>query len=182
MNSDTLRSIKYSEAEGLKLDKIALKLGRAKRQVFLQMIEYFYRTKKDPLDINDDQLKTTLLKQHRDYVGFIKTQENDLLIPTKREIERMTESQRKVINGFNGLLKQNEVIPTLMDKQNQYLYQLEVHYKAIVAQLQTKEHFKRSFLNIFDGYALARDNISSIGSRKEKEQLLITTQNQIKLL
>lgn len=182
MGNDILRSIKYSEAEGLKLDKIALKLGRPKRQVFLQTIDYFYRTKKDPRDINDDLLKNTLLKQHREHIGFIKTQENDLLIPTKREVDRMIEAQRKVINGFNGLLKQNELIPTLMDKQNRYLYQLEIHYKAIAVQLSEREQLKRLFLNIFEGYAMARDNVSSIGSRKEKEQLLATTRNQIKLL
>lgn len=182
MGSDILRSIKYSEAEGIKLDKIALKVGRPKRQVFLQMIDYFYRTKKDPLDINDDLLKNTLLKQHREYIGFIKTQENDLLIPTKREMERMIEAQRKVITGFNGLLKQNEVLPTLLDKQNRYLYQLETHYNSIVVRLADKEQLKRLFLNIFEGYAMARDNVSSIGSRKEKEQLLAITRNQIELL
>ncbi|WP_152542475.1 BfmA/BtgA family mobilization protein [Pedobacter sp. V48] len=182
MSNDTLRSIKYSEAEGLKLDKLSLKLGRSKRQVFLQMIDYFYRTKKDPLDINDDLLKTTLLKQHKEYIGFIKVQEADLLIPAKREMERMTESQKKVINGFNGLLKQNEVIPKLLNQQNQYLHQLEVQYKNIVTQLHEKENLKRLFLDILESYASARDNVSSIGSRKEKEQLLTITRNQIKRL
>lgn len=182
MKKDILRSIKYSEAEGKKLDTIAVKLGRSRRQVFLQMIDYFHRTKKDPMDINDEILKNTLLKQHREHIGFVKTQESDLLIPTKREVDRLVESQKKVIHGFNGLLKQNEIIPQLMDRQNQYLHQLEIHYKSIIVQLSDKEKLKHLFLNIFNNYAIARDNISGLGSRKDREQLLNSTLNQVKLL
>lgn len=182
MKKDVLRSIKYSEAEGKKLDTIALKLGRSRRQVFLQMIDYFHRTRKDPMDINDELLKNTLLKQHREHIGFVKTQENDLLIPTKREVDRLVESQKKVIHGFSGLLKQNAIIPQLMDRQNQYLQQLESHYSSLAARLSEKEKFKHLFLNIFENYALARDHISGLGSRKEREQLLNSTLKQIKLL
>lgn len=181
-NQVALRSIKYSETEGTKLDKIAMKLGRSKRLVFLQMIEYFYRTKKDPLDINDDLLKTTMVRNHKDYIGFIKTQENDLLIPTRREVAQLSEGQKKVIIGFNGLLKQNEIIPVLMEKQSQCLFQLEAHYKLITVQLRDKQNLKQLFLNILDGYAVARDNLPAIGSRKDKGQLLAATRNQIMLL
>jgi hypothetical protein len=182
MTTESLRSIKYSEGEGKKLDLLALKLGRSKRLVFLQMIDYFHRTKKDPLDINDELLKNTLLKQHKDYIRFIKTQENDLLIPTKREVDRMIESQKKVIAAFNSLLKQNEAIPIALDQHNQYLSHLEKGNKRIQAMLADKEQLKLLFLSIFDAFAASRDNISSLGSRKEKEQLLLNTRNQIKNL
>jgi hypothetical protein len=182
MKNQVLRSIKYSETEGIKLDKIALKLGRSKRLVFLQMTEYFYRTKKDPLDINDDLLKTTMVRNHRDYIGFIKTQENDLLIPTRREVAQLSEAQKRLIIGFNGLLKQNEMVPVLMEKQNQLLYQLEQHYKSISVRIQDKQSLRQLFLNILDGYAIARDNLPAIGSKKDKVQLLAATRNQIMLL
>jgi hypothetical protein len=182
MKNQVLRSIKYSETEGIKLDKIALKLGRSKRLVFLQMTEYFYRTKKDPLDINDDLLKTTMVRNHRDYIGFIKTQENDLLIPTRREVAQLSEAQKRLIIGFNGLLKQNEMVPVLMEKQNQFLYQLEQHYKSISVRIQDKQSLRQLFLNILDGYAIARDNLPAIGSKKDKVQLLAATRNQIMLL
>ncbi len=182
MKNEVLRSIKYSEAEGIKLDKIALKLGRSKRLVFLQMTEYFYRTKKDPLDVNDDLLKTTMVRNHKDYIGFIKTQENDLLIPTRREVAQLSEAQKRLIIGFNGLLKQNEIVPVLMEKQNQILYQLDKDYKLIFAKLQEKQSLKQLFLNILDGYVIARDNLPAIGSKKDKVQLLAATRNQIMLL
>src|SRR5690606_5243673 len=59
--------------------------GRPQRLVFAQMVDYFHRSKKDPKDVNDELLKNTLLKQHRDYIGFIRTQESDILIPIKRD-------------------------------------------------------------------------------------------------
>ncbi|WP_316735460.1 BfmA/BtgA family mobilization protein [Pedobacter aquatilis] len=182
MGTETLRSIKYSAAEATKLEKLALKLGRPKRQVFLQMVDYFYRTKKDPLDINDDLLKSTMMRNHKDYIGFLKTQENELLIPTKREMGRMIDSQRKVINEFNVLAKQNEEIPGLIERQNRYLSQLETHHRAMATLLKNKEHLKTLFMGIIERYASARDNISAIGSRKEKDQLLASTITHIKLL
>lgn len=182
MGNESLRSIKYSEAEATKLEKLALKLGRPKRQVFLQMVEYFYRTKKDPLDINDDMLRATITRQYKDYVGFIKTQENELLIPTKREMGRMIDSQKKVITGFGLLAKQNEQMPRLIERQNQHLSGLETNYRRIAQLLKDKEHLKTLFLGMLESYASARDNLSALGSRKAKEQLLSTTLNHIKML
>ncbi len=57
--TETLSTIKFNRQTALKMEKIALKLGRPKRLVFAQMVEYFYRSKKDPLDINDELLKNT---------------------------------------------------------------------------------------------------------------------------
>jgi hypothetical protein len=72
---ESLRTVKYSVQDDTKFEKIALKLGRSKRQVFSQMIDYFYRSKKDPIDLNDELLKNTMLKGQKEYIGFIKTQE-----------------------------------------------------------------------------------------------------------
>ena len=102
---ETLRTIKYNTQTGLKMDRIAQKLGRPNRLVFAQMVDYFFRSKKDPLDINDELLKNTLLKQHKDYIGFIRTQENDLLIPIKREVDRMTGNQQDINNLLRELEK-----------------------------------------------------------------------------
>ena len=180
--NEALKSIKYSQAEAVKLEKLSLKLGRPQRLVFLQMVEYFYRTKKDPLDINDELLKNTLLKQHKDYIGFIKTQENDLLIPTKREVERLIESQKTVIQAFQKLMAQNEQVPVMINKQNQFLDQLDLKNRKIAAMLQEKEKLKKLFIEILDGYAAARENVPAIMAKKEKELLLERTRKQISLL
>ncbi|WP_138765820.1 BfmA/BtgA family mobilization protein [Pedobacter xixiisoli] len=83
---ETLRTVKYSIADAVKFEKIASKLGRSKRQVLSQMIDYFYRSKKDPKDMNDELLKNTIVKGQKDSIGYIRTQEKDLLIPIKGEL------------------------------------------------------------------------------------------------
>ena len=103
------KSVRFNAITGEKFEKVAIKLGRNKRLIFMQMVDYFYRSKKDPLDVNDELLKNTLLKNHKDYIGFIRTQETDLLIPTKREVDRMIQSQKKLLDYFNDhIIKHNE--------------------------------------------------------------------------
>ena len=97
---NTMRTIKYDMQTAHKMERIALKPGRRQRLVFAQMVDYFHRSKKDPKDVNDELLRNTLLKQHRDYISFIRTQENDLLVPTKRQVDRMTRSQKNIVDFF----------------------------------------------------------------------------------
>ncbi len=96
-----VRSVRYPLIVDQKFEKVAQKLGRTKRELFIQMVDYFYKSKKDPKDLNDEMLKNALMKNHKEYIGFIKTQETELLIPTKREVLRMVESQKKVLECFN---------------------------------------------------------------------------------
>ena len=49
MEDINVRSVRYPVVVDQKFEKIALKLGRAKRQVFIQMVDYFYKSKKDPM-------------------------------------------------------------------------------------------------------------------------------------
>jgi Fe2+ transport system protein B len=58
------KTVKYTEETDDKLQKLADQAGCTKRDFFIQMVEYFYRTKKDPKDINDELLKKTLAKNH----------------------------------------------------------------------------------------------------------------------
>ena len=44
-----VKSVRYPEVTDQKFEKIALKLGRTKRRVFIQMVDYFYKSKKDGL-------------------------------------------------------------------------------------------------------------------------------------
>jgi hypothetical protein len=48
MEDINVRSVRYPLLVDQKFEKIALKLGRTKRQVFIQMVDYFYKSKKDP--------------------------------------------------------------------------------------------------------------------------------------
>lgn len=189
MSTETLRTIKYTPQTAMKFDKVALKLGRSNRLVFAQMVDYFYRSKKDPLDINDELLKNTLLKNHKDYIGFIKTQENDLLIPIKREVDRMIRNQKDIVGYFGNQEKHNKTMEAghldLVASQNVQLRKLndsEQEIKTISGKLTTKERLKIQFHYILNHYIKNRDAFGMMTSAKEKDELIQKTKNQIDLL
>jgi hypothetical protein len=189
LKMETLRTIKYNTQTGLKMDRIAQKLGRPNRLVFAQMVDYFFRSKKDPLDINDELLKNTLLKQHKDYIGFIRTQENDLLIPIKREVDRMTGNQQDINSLLRELEKRSNGLSTGQDEllsagknYSSKLSNTNEVLKNILVKLSTKEQLKTQFLYILGAYIKSRDNFSMMTSAKEKEELIKITRNQIDLL
>jgi hypothetical protein len=73
------KSIRFPVGTHEKMVKLCEKLGRNQVELFVAMVEYFYRTKKDPADINDDVLKNALAKNHQTYIRFIRSQEDNLL-------------------------------------------------------------------------------------------------------
>jgi hypothetical protein len=184
------KTVRFTETTNDKFTKLALKLGRDKRIVFEQMVDYFYKSKKDPLDLNDELLKNTLLKQHQQYIGFIKTQENDLLIPTKREVDRMVTALRKVLEAFNNdVLRQNEaqikviqVIANNQDIQVKKFAQTDQFMQDVVARMDTKEQLKTKFLHILDNYSKIRDTFGITTPAVKRQELLQSAHNQIKLL
>ena len=190
MSEERLRTVKYSPEVDVKFEKVALKLGRSKRVVFVQMVDYFYRSKKDPLDVNDELLKNTLLKQHRDYVGFIKTQETELLVPIKREVARMIENQKKLIEAFNTevfgandkLLKGQKGIVEKQERQAQKFAESDELIRMVQVKMRNAEQLKRQFLLILEGYIKRRDAFGIMTPAKEKEELILTTRQQVKLL
>lgn len=46
MKDLNIRSVRFSVAVDEKFEKVARKLGRTKRLLFVQMVEYFYKSKK----------------------------------------------------------------------------------------------------------------------------------------
>lgn len=186
---NTLRTIKYDTQTAQKMERIALKLGRPQRLVFAQMVDYFHRSKKDPIDVNDELLKNTLLKQHKDYIGFIKTQESDLLIPMKTEVDRMTRSQKNIIDFFNGQVQHNKV---MLAAQQEVISGIKAHssivsgatsaIKALADKLATKEQLKKKFHYILDNYIRSRDAFGMMTPSREKEELIQHTKKQIEIL
>jgi predicted DNA-binding protein len=54
---ENTKSVRFPEAVDERLTLLARKLGRTKREVVMQMVDYFYKSKKDPADLNDEVLK-----------------------------------------------------------------------------------------------------------------------------
>ena len=176
-NTKTLR---FSDDTGEKLGKLAEKFGRGKQVFFEQMVEYFHRTKKDPTDINDEILKNTLVKNHDTYIRFIRAQEEKILIPVKTEVDRMVQSQIKILDCFNGqVLKANKDLLNNQQAQVEKLAEMQRLMKTIAEKLETKESLKLKFLYILNSYNKARENFGFATSAKEKEELLLMTRQQI---
>ena len=183
MEDINVRSVRYPILVDQKFEKIALKLGRTKRQVFIQMVDYFYKSKKDPMDLNDELLKNTLLKNHQQYIGFIKTQENMLLVPMKTLIDKIGESQRQIIERFN-----TEVLTHNIDVlNNQHALasmfgEIGRLMDAILQSQKNKEILKAQFISILDAYIKSREAFTMMTSGREKEELLASVKEQIRLL
>jgi hypothetical protein len=167
------KSVRFTEDTNGKFSSLALKLGRDKRVIFRQMVEYFSRTKKDPADVNDELLKNTLVKNHETYIRFIRAQEEKILIPVKTEVDRMIASQIKIIDSFNNqVLKANRDI---LSGQSQNTAETNGLLKTLTDKLDNKESLKIKFLYILDYYSKAVINASP----KEMEKLLQETRQHI---
>jgi hypothetical protein len=183
MEDINVRSVRYPMAVDQKFEKIALKLGRTKRQVFIQMVDYFYKSKKDPLDLNDELLKNALMKNHKDYIGFIRKQEDMLLIPIKTEMDRMIASQGQLIERFNTqVLKANVDLLNNQNAQVSKLTEMDKLMEVVSKNQKSKEQLKAQFLFILDNYIKSRDAFGMMTSAREKDELISVTKSQISLL
>jgi hypothetical protein len=183
MEDINIRSVRYPIVVDQKFEKIALKLGRTKRQVFIQMVDYFYKSKKDPMDLNDEMLKNTLMKNHQQYIGFIKTQENMLLVPMKALLDRIGESQRQVIDRFNTeVLEHNVEVLNNQHEQAEVFLQIRQLMEAILTSQKSKDALKAQFLSILEGYVRSREAFSLMTSSKEKDELINTVKAQLRSL
>jgi hypothetical protein len=166
------KSIRFPLGTHEKLVRLCEKLGRNQVELFVGMVDYFHRTQKDPADINDELLKNTLLKNHQTYIRFIRSQEDNLLIPVKENVDRMIVNQREIVRYFNEqVLNANK---TILQQQEAQARQLD----AIGRQLDSREKLKVKFLYILAAYSKAFQHASP----KEREPLLQEATQQVNQL
>lgn len=183
MEDINVKSVRYPVSVDEKFEKIALKLGRTKRQVFMQMVDYFYKSKKDPSDLNDEFLKNALMKSHKDYIGFIRKQEEILLIPIKTDMERVAESQDEIIQRFDAQIAKANA--NLLSNQNELVRKFretDALMETIRKTQRSKELLKAQFLYILDSYIKSRDAFGMMTPGREKEELIAATKMQVNLL
>lgn len=183
MEDINIRSVRYPAVVDQKFEKIALKLGRTKRQVFIQMVDYFYKSKKDPMDLNDELLKNTLMKNHHQYLGFIKTQENMLLVPMKTLMDKIGESQRQIIERFNTeVLTHNVEVLNNQHALASMFGEIGRLMDTILQSQKNKEILKAQFISILEVYIKSREAFTMMTSGREKEELIAVTKEQVRLL
>lgn len=176
------KSVRFDQLTNEKLLGLANKLGLSKRVLLVRMVEYFYRTKKDPADINDELLKNTLSKSHKTYMSFIKAQEDLLLIPMKQDMEKMIANQRDIVKYFNEqVLGANRTLLERHADLQKSNKEAEKLIRAIYSSMEQKERLKGKFMNILSVYVKVREELGSFKGR-EKEELLEHTKRQIENL
>ena len=174
------KTIKYSNATDAKLQQLADRAGCTKREFFIRMVDYFHKTKKDPADISDELLKTTLVKNHDTYIRFIRAQEEKILIPVKIDIDRMIQSQVKILDCFNtqilkantDLLQNQQLLHTRSTETDRIL-------QLLVERMDSKETLKSKFLGILNQFIKVREGFGFATTTKEKEELIQTVRQQV---
>ena len=183
MKDQNIKTIRFPITADSRLQKMADKCGLTRIDFFIAMVDYFYKSKKDPLDLNDELLKNALMKNHQQYIGFIKSQENMLLIPIKTEMDRVSVSQSKIIERFNTqILKANTDLLNNQNTQDQKLNAIGMIMDTMQKGVKSKEALKSQFMFILESYIKSRDAFGMMTSGREKEELIAVTKAQISLL
>jgi predicted DNA-binding protein len=171
MKDVNIKSIRYPVIVDEKLDKLALKFGRTKRLFFSQMVDYFYKSKKDPYDLNDEILKKEVANGINRIISIIKRQENEFLLPIFTDTAKLINIggvHSKYLYDIDQYLIKNEEqtkhilsLMTLLDKTIAKT-QIHLNEKAVL-----KKHFKQ----ILDYYIQQRESLGWNAPTHKKEKL-----------
>lgn len=161
------KSIRFPQKSDDKLSALVLKFGRSKKMFLVQMIDYFYRSKKDPADNGDELLKRELSYGINRILSFIKQQEKDLLIPT---MNLNTENFR-LLNIFQEKLhNHNEFLAGQKQQTNTILLEVNQLSKSISKNKIEKTLLISNIILLFDRFLVERDAIGwSLNSAKKDE-------------
>jgi len=186
MNKQTdpnIKTIRFPVEAGNKLQKMAEKTGLTKIDFFISMVDYFYKSKKDPRDLNDELLKKELVKRSDNIIGFIRTQESELLIPLKKDGERHLKLQATTIDILNKQLlpfaqKQEAINKEEVKVLNEIWQHLMAGKKATV----DRERLKKRFSEILEKYIKERDQMNMMTKQAEKDSLAYQARMELQMM
>lgn len=176
---ENTRSVRFSEQVDQQLTKLALKLGRTKRMVVIQMIDYFYRSRKDPADLNDEMLKKELSAGINRILSFIRQQENDLLAPMYGETAKILKiliAQQTTVSEIRAM--QHE-IPKRHSEYLQWFTGIAGLLKKIHAAQEEKRMLKKKSGEILEYYIRQRESLGWPVSQAKKEELAAHCRNSL---
>lgn len=197
------KSVRFDSDTDLKFSKLSEKLGRSKQELFGQMVDYFYKSKKDPVDLNDELLKKELGQGINRIISFIKTQEKEALSPMladlaqlQRALSQLSQQQSRFfqmndegkVEGFfavtqrrqmkehkEGQEKQEEIAQMLED----LLSETKSHQKQVRAQFEEKKGLKAKFMAILEHYASQRESLNAITQGRLIKELHENARSQV---
>jgi hypothetical protein len=181
--SQKIKTLRFSISVDEKLQKVALKSGLTKLDFFIAMVDYFYKSKKDPRDLNDEVLKKEINKKTDNIIGFIKTQEEELLRPMKKDGERMIGAQRKIIDFFNeNIIKHNDEQKAAFQTQVNNIGKIAEFLQKLDASQYDKRSLKAKFSDILEYYIKSREQLSVFNKQTDKDELISHVRQQLKNL
>jgi hypothetical protein len=176
-----IKTIRFPVTADSKLQKMAEKCGLTKLDFFIAMVDYFYKSKKDPRDLNDELLKKELVKRSDNIIGFIRTLEDQLLKPLVKSFERITNSQNSIVNFFNQhIITHNKEQKEAYAKQQSTINGIHISVKNIETAQYTKDVTKRKCLEILEYYIQHREAMGMMTKQTDKDSLIQNVRQQMK--
>ena len=172
MKQADTNSIRYPAAVDEKLGKLAQIFKRSKKELFGQMVDYFYRSKKDPEDWGDEALKKELSSGISRILSFIRQQEKDFLLPVftdagilKTSATRHTEFLEAIARL---LLEETERTKAITERNEKVLSGI----KFLVSRQADKETLKQKFSEVLEYYIAQREEMGWMKTTVKKEELV----------
>ncbi|WCT11018.1 BfmA/BtgA family mobilization protein [Mucilaginibacter jinjuensis] len=180
---ENVKTIRFPVKTDEKLQILANKSGLTKLDFFIHMVDYFYKSKKDPRDLNDELLKNAINKKTDNIVAFIKTQEQDLLIPMKKDSEKIVTVQGKIVDAFNqSVIRFNDEQRVINQSQAANMTKIAEYMRRIDLMQYDKAELKRKFMETLEFYNRRRDQMSMMTKQSEKDELIAHVRAEVSKL
>lgn len=116
-------------------------------------------------------------------MAFIKTQEQDLLIPIKKDGERLGASQRQIVEYFNKqIIVHNEQQKKSYDVQATAISRIADYLSKLDTAHLDKNKLKKRFSGILEHYIAEREKMTMLSKQADKEDLMRFTREQVNSL
>jgi len=182
MKQRDTNSIRYPKETDEKIDKLAKSFERSKKELFCQMVDYFYRSKKDPADPEDEILKRELSSGINRILSFIRQQEKDFLLPMFTDsgvLKTTTLQQKELLEGIGRHLIAESQQTAVISKRNE---QIINGLKHLISKQKEKELLKEQFNGLLDYYIKQREEMGWATSGTKKEELISHVKQSLKNL
>ncbi len=170
-SDENTRSVRFPEEVDGRLSLLSRKLGRTKRQLVMEMVDYFYRSKKDPVDLNDEVLKKELSSGVNRILSFIRKQETDLLVPLYSMLDELGAVSRQQSGIIDLISDEQQKSSEFLKANTEYLGSLDKVLKKIFLGITQRQELKDGFKRILEHYIAQRETLGWPVSNAKKEEL-----------
>lgn len=182
MSEKDTNSIRYPKEVDVKMNKLAQSLHRSKKEVFCQMVDYFYRSKKDPADPGDEMLKREISSGINRILSFIRQHEKDFSLPLFNEIgvlKTVSDEQSKAMETIvNHLVAEGKNTIIIAQHSESILANL----KLVHSWQKGKDRLKKEFSELLEYYIAQREEMGWTTTIVKKEELMAHVRQSLKNL